>query len=147
MPSFLQYTYDLSATPRLLALSSTVSGPLGGSILTLTGTAFGIKVVGSQSQRVYVGSKVCEHSTWTANEIVCTLPPNSNGFQKIKIQLADESLAGLRTFAIFVCLLFHCDMFQCPFCRLMSFWSMPGDHLHLQGDRSQLHGWISPWRH
>ena len=60
------YDYDASKTPTLTSISPSSGTPLGGGVLTMTGTAFGAKW-----GKVEIGGEKCDLITWGDTEITC----------------------------------------------------------------------------
>ena len=83
------YTYDAGKTPSLTSFTPASASPLGGGILTITGTAFGAKW-----GKVKIGEEAkCEMVTWADTEITCKIPKNVHGEHTIYITVPDAGYA------------------------------------------------------
>ena len=83
------YNYDAAKTPSLQTFSPTSGSPLGGGVLTLTGTAFGVGKWGN----VKIGEAECEVLTWTDTEITCKIPKNVHGEHGVFVGVPDNGYA------------------------------------------------------
>ena len=81
------FSYNAALSPAVTAVNETTSGPLGGKAIQLTGTSLGY--IG----KVFIGDEKCQIKSWIPTQVVCILPPNSNGEKAITLQLQDGSKA------------------------------------------------------
>ena len=92
------YTYDSSKTPSLTSFTPATASPLGGGILTITGTSFGAKW-----GKVKIGEAVCDLVTWADTSITCKIPRNVHGEHIVFITVPDQGYAdtsGAAKFAV-----------------------------------------------
>ena len=92
------FNYDASLTPSLISISPTSSSPLGGGVLTITGSALGAKW-----GKVIIGSAPCSLLTWGDTEVTCTLPSNQHGQHPVLVEVPDQGYAditGVPTFDV-----------------------------------------------
>jgi hypothetical protein len=91
--AFSGFTYDSASTPVVSALSPTTAPTvLGGTILTIDGTAFG-----TTPGTVTLCTKQCTILTWIATQITCNLPQNKDGMCKAIITIPGNGFADVRS--------------------------------------------------
>ena len=83
------YSYDAAKTPSLQTISPSSGSPLGGGVLTLTGTAFGVGKWGT----VMIGDAKCPVLSWTDTEITCKIPKNVHGEHTVYVGVPDNGFA------------------------------------------------------
>ena len=86
------YAYSASLTPVVASISPTSSSPLGGGLLTITGTAFG-----AAWGKVMLGDNKCPIVTWFDNAITCTLPNNNHGNYPVHVEVSGNGYADVST--------------------------------------------------
>ena len=90
--SFYGYTYDSASTPTVSNLDPvTSSSVLGGDLLTITGTAFGISI-----GNVKLCGEECPIAAWNDTEILCTLPANPDADCPPVIEVPGNGFAGVQ---------------------------------------------------
>ena len=90
--SFYGFTYDARITPIVTNMDPIISpSPLGGDLLTITGTAFG-----SLAGTVKLCGKECPIMTWNNTEIQCILPANPDGLCPAIIEVPGNGFAGVQ---------------------------------------------------
>ena len=84
------FTYSASLTPAVSKLSTYSSSPLGGEILTIEGSAFGV-----DWGKVYIGEKMCNIVSWLHDIITCKIPSNTHGTYPVHVSVKGNGYADV----------------------------------------------------
>ena len=82
------YSYSAALTPALTSLSPQSGSPLGGGVLTITGTA-----LGAEWGRVTVAGARCKLLSWSDTQATCTLPPTPPGQHAVLVAVPGQGWA------------------------------------------------------